>query len=163
MGYLPTPREDGSIHMQPWYIHHNAVGCMLSPESIMSSSLDIPSWYQEGFRDSSNPRILCFRNSGAIPVLKSTLQKRHGLYYGHTNVLVLPIDHNPIRVHCVNLALVFRASSWTGSYENTPHAPITSPAASPTLIKDDDSSSSFLNLVMSDLLTAANNGMDSHA
>jgi hypothetical protein len=36
MGYLPKLREDGSTHMQPWYVHHDVVGCMLSPESIMA-------------------------------------------------------------------------------------------------------------------------------
>jgi hypothetical protein len=44
LGYLPMPCEDGSIHMQPCCIHPNAVGCMLSPESIMSTSPDITSW-----------------------------------------------------------------------------------------------------------------------
>jgi hypothetical protein len=161
MGYLPMQWEDGSINMQPWYIHPDVVGCMLSPESIMSSTPNITSWYQEGFRDSLNPGTLCFRNSDNFPVLHSTLQKCNGLYFGHTNVL--SIDHNPIRVHCVNGALVFRASSGTGSCENTPHAQIIPPDASPTLIKDDDSSSGSLLSVMSDNLTGVNNGMDSHA
>jgi hypothetical protein len=108
MGYLLMQCEDGSIHMQPWFIHPNAAGCMLSPQSIMSSSPDITSWYQEGFRDSSSPGILCFRNFDNVPVLKLTLQKHNGLYYGHT--YVLSIDHNPISVHCVNMALVLCAS-----------------------------------------------------
>jgi hypothetical protein len=63
MGYLPMPCEDGSIHMQPWYIHTDALGCKLSPESIMLTSLDITSWYSEGFRGNLSPGILCFRNS----------------------------------------------------------------------------------------------------
>jgi hypothetical protein len=144
MGYLLMQQEDGSVHMQPWYICPDAAGCMLSPESIMSSSPDITSWYQDGFREPSNTGTLCFRNSDNDPVLHLTLQKCNGLYYGHTGVL---IDHNPIRVNCVNGASVFRASSWTGSCENTPHAPITPPAASPTFIEDDDSSSGSLVLV----------------
>jgi hypothetical protein len=126
----------------------------------MSSSPDITGWYQEGFRDSLSLGILCFRNSDNIPVLKLTLQKCNGLYYGYTNAL--SIDYNPTRVHCVNGALVFRASLWTSSCENTPHALITPPAASSTLIKDNDSSCSSLDSVMSDVLTAVNNGMDSH-
>jgi hypothetical protein len=28
MGYLPMLRKDGSTHMQPWYIHPNAVECI---------------------------------------------------------------------------------------------------------------------------------------
>ncbi len=147
MGYLLMQQEDGSIHMQPRYIHPNAVRCMLSPTSIMSSSPDITSWYQEGFRDSLNPGTLCFRNSNNVPVLHLILQKCNGLYYRHTDVM--SIDHNPIRVHCVNDALVFHTSSGTGSYENTPHAPITPPAASPILIEDNDSSSSSLVFVKS--------------
>jgi hypothetical protein len=126
----------------------------------MSSSPDITNWYQEGFRDRSNPGTLCFRNSNNVPVLHLILQICNGLYYGHTNVM--SIDPNPIRVHCVNGALVFCASSGTGFCENTPHAPIIPPAASPTLIKDNDSSSGSLVLVMSDKLTGVNKGMNSH-
>jgi hypothetical protein len=51
MGYLPMLREDGSTHMQPWYVDPDTVGCMLSPESIMAALPNITSWYQEGFRD----------------------------------------------------------------------------------------------------------------
>ncbi len=77
MRYLPMPWEDGSrTHMQPWYAHPNVVGCMLSPESIMAALPDITSWYQEGFRDSSNPGILCFRNAKDVTVLKVTMQKQ---------------------------------------------------------------------------------------
>ncbi len=43
MGYLPMLQEDGSTHMQPWYVHPDAVGCMLSPESIMAALPDITS------------------------------------------------------------------------------------------------------------------------
>ncbi len=161
MGYLPMQREDGSIHMQPWYIHPDVAGCMLSPESIMSSSPDITNLYQEGFRDGSNQGTLCFRNSNNVPVLHLTLQRRNGLYYGRTDVM--STDPNPIRVHCVNGALVFRASSGTGCCENIPHIPITPPAASLTLIKDDDSSSGSLVSVMSDESMGVNNCMDSHA
>ncbi len=121
MGFFPMHCEDGSNHMQPWYINPDAVGCMLLPEIIMSSSPDIISWYQEGFRDSLNLEILCFRNFNNVPVLKLTLQKCNGLYYEHTKVL--SIDHNPIRVHCVNGALVLHASSWTGSCEKYPSRP----------------------------------------
>jgi hypothetical protein len=77
---------------------------------------------------------------------------------------MLSIDHNPIRVHCVNGALVISASYWTGSCENNPHTPITPPAASPTLVEANDSSSGFLNLVMSNVSTmATNNGIESYA
>ncbi len=75
MGYLPMLREDGSTYMQPWYVHSNAVGCMLSPESIMAASPDITSWYQEGFSDSSKPGILCFYNADDVTVLKVSMQK----------------------------------------------------------------------------------------
>jgi hypothetical protein len=76
MGYLPILREDGSTHMQPWYVHPDAVGCMLSPESIMAALPDITSWYQEGFCDGSNPGILCSRNDEDVTVLKVTIQKQ---------------------------------------------------------------------------------------
>jgi hypothetical protein len=75
MGYLPMLREDGSTHMQPWYVHSDAVGCMLSPESIMAASPDITSWYQEGFSDSLKPGILCFCNADDVTVLKVSMQK----------------------------------------------------------------------------------------
>jgi hypothetical protein len=42
MGYLPMLCKDGSIHMQPWYIHPNAVGCMLSPESVRYPGIQYP-------------------------------------------------------------------------------------------------------------------------
>ncbi len=159
IGYLPMPCEDESIHMQPWYIHPDAVGCMLSPESIMSTSLDITSWYQEDFRDNSSPGILCFRNSYSIPVLNLSLQKHNDLYYGYSNAL--SIDHNPTRVHCVDGALVLRASAWTGSHDDTPHTPVTPPAKSPTLIEANDSLCGSLKSNMSDVLMAVNNVMDS--
>jgi hypothetical protein len=131
MGYLPMLRKDGSTHMQPWYIHPNVVGCMLSPESIMAASPDITSWYQEGFRDKLSPGILCFCNAVGITVLKVTMQKCNGLYYGHTDAL--SIDHNPIRIHCINHASALCVfTRWTSSAAQPP-------AAAPAFIEDDES------------------------
>jgi hypothetical protein len=139
MGYLPMLRKDGSIHMQPWCLHPNAVGCMLSPESIMAASLDITSWYQEGFRDGLSPGILCFCNAAGVTVMKVTMQKRNSLCYGCTNAL--SIDHNWIWVHCVDEALAFCVSTrWTSHAAQPPtsHA-AQPPAAAPALIEDDES------------------------
>jgi hypothetical protein len=131
MDYLPMLREDGSTHMQPWYVHPDTVGCMLSPESIMAALPDITSWYQEGFHDGSNPGILCFHNAKDVTVLKVTMQKQNGLYYGRTNAL--SIDHNPIRVHCVDGALVICVSTRLTSRDTQP------PAAALDLIEDNKS------------------------
>jgi hypothetical protein len=131
MVYLPMLREDGSTHMQPWYVHPHMVGCMLSPESIMAVLPYITSWYQEGFCDGSNPGILCFCNAKDVTVLKVTMQKQKGLYYGRTDVL--SIDHNPIWVNCVDGALVIRVSTRLTSCDTQP------PAAAPALIEDDKS------------------------
>jgi hypothetical protein len=132
MGYLPMLQEDGSTHMQPWYVHPNAVGCMLSPESFMAALSDITSWYQEGFHDGLNPGILCFHNAVDVTVLNVTMQKQNGLYYGRTNVL--SINHNPIWVHCIDGALVICVSTRLTSCDTQP------PAPAPALIEDNKSS-----------------------
>ncbi len=132
MGYLPMLWEDGSTHMQPWYVHPDVVGYMLSPESIMAASPDITSWYQEGFRDGLNPGILCFHNAEDVTVLKVTMQKQNSLYYGRTDAL--SIDHNLIWVHCVDGALIIHVSTRLTSRDTQP------PAAAPALIEDDKSS-----------------------
>jgi hypothetical protein len=153
MGYLPVLCKDGSTHMQPWYIHPDAVGCMLSPESIMAASPDITSWYQEGFRDNLSPGILCFCNAVGITVPKVTMQKHNGLYYGLTNVL--SINHNPIWVHCVDDASALCvATRWT--------SPATQPpAAAPALIEDSKSSCGSLASTTTTTLGVTNDGGDS--
>ncbi len=153
MGYLPMLHEDGSTHMQPWYIHPDAVGCMLSPESIMAASLDITSWYEEGFCDNSSPGILCFRNAVGVTVLKVTMQKRNGLYYGRTDAL--SINHNPIWVHCINDALALCVSTWWTSHAVQPQA------AAPALIEDDKSSCESLASATATTPGMANDGRDS--
>jgi hypothetical protein len=86
MGYLPILREDGSTHMQPWYVKLDGVRCMLSPESIMAALSDITSWYQESFCDGSNPGTLCFHTAKDVTVLKVTMQKQNSMFYGRTYV-----------------------------------------------------------------------------
>jgi hypothetical protein len=153
MGYLPMLRKDGLTHMQPWYIHPDAVGCMLSPESIMAASPDITSWYQEGFCDNSRPGILCVCNAAGIMALKVTMQKRNGLYYGRTNAL--SINHNPIWVHCIDDALALRVSTrWTSCTAQPP-------AAAPALIEDDKSSCGSLASATTTTPGMADDGGDS--
>jgi hypothetical protein len=139
--------------MQPWYIHPGAVECMLSPESIMAASLDITSWYQEGFRDNPSPGILCFCNAAGVTVLKVTIQKHNGLYYGRNDAL--SIDHNPIRVHCVDDALALRVSTrWTSRTAQPP-------AAAPALIEDDESACGSLASATTTTPGEADDGGDS--
>jgi hypothetical protein len=126
---------------------------MLSPESIMAASLDITSWYQEGFRDNLSPGILWFSNAASITVLKVTTQKRNGLYYGRTNAL--SINHNPILVYCVNNALALCVSTqWTSCTAQ----PL---AAAPALIEDKESWCGSLTSARMTTTGVANDGGDS--
>ena len=120
----------------------------------MAALPDITSLYQEGFCDGDglSPGILCFCNAKDVTVLKVTMQKQHGLYYGRTSVL--SIDHNPILVHCVDGALVICVSTRLTSCDTQP------PAAAPALIEDNKSSCGSLASATTTTPGVANDGWD---
>ena len=60
MGYLPLPRTDGDIHMQPCYCTPLASSDIMSPESIMAHSQDIAQWVQRGYKNENEPGTLDF-------------------------------------------------------------------------------------------------------
>ena len=99
MGYLPLPRTDGDIHMQPCYCTPLATSEIMSPESIMAHSQDIAQWVQRGYKSENEPGTLDFLDKDGKVVLTLTLHKKHGLYYSWMDTYAT--DSNPIRIHTV--------------------------------------------------------------
>ena len=99
MGFLPLPRTDGEIHMQPCYCTPLASSDIMSPESIMAHSQDIAQWVQRGYKSDNEPGTLDFLDKDGKIVLTLTLHKQHGLYYSWMDTYAT--DSNPIRIHTV--------------------------------------------------------------
>ena len=99
MGYLPLPRTEGDIHMQPCYYTPLASSDIMSPESIMAHSQDIVQWVQRGYKSENEPGTLDFLDKDGGVVLTLDLHKKHGLYDSWMDTYAT--DSNPIRIHTI--------------------------------------------------------------
>ena len=51
MGYLPIPRLDNTIHLQPVLSNADATDFIISPEAILQASDDFYMYTQKGYKD----------------------------------------------------------------------------------------------------------------
>ncbi len=92
-GLLPLQLMDGGVYFQPCYYCENAVETIISPQAILDASDMFVEWSQTGYKDDS-PGTLQFYSDSGLASMTSTLTKRDGLYYTHTDVFT--VDRDPL-------------------------------------------------------------------
>ena len=80
MGYMPLAREDGTTHMQPFFVNSAATDCILSPDTIARQSRDCVPWRQVG-HVGDRPGTLDFFDILGLRVMHLQLLNTNGIYY----------------------------------------------------------------------------------
>jgi hypothetical protein len=98
-GDFPLPMLDGSVFYTPMYYNPSASECLLSPDSICSTSKGVfPRWIQTG-NTTGNVGSIQFLHPDDTVGISLSLQRKEGLYYTCAHTVAVTSAYSAHRSH----------------------------------------------------------------